>query len=228
MLDLGGVLVDWNPRHLYRQLIPEDEEMELFLSEVCTPEWNLQLDAGRPIGEAVAALCSEHPSQSHLIQAWQQRWIEMVAGPIPGMAELLADVVHAGYRCYLLSNCSAETWPAVLSAYPFLRQLHGVVVSGEVRRTKPDPELFVLACARFGLRPEQALFVDDLAPNVEGARRAGLRALQFSGAAALRAELAASGWAVPARPGGEPPDPPDQSSGARSGQHRGGQDSQWR
>ncbi|HZU74892.1 MAG TPA: HAD family phosphatase [Acidimicrobiales bacterium] len=188
VFDLGNVLVHWDPRHLYRQLLDE-ETLEQFLGEVCTREWNHALDLGRPFVVAVEELCAAHPDQRALIEAYHQRWMEMVPGPVPGMDEVVRRLHQSGVPMYLLTNSSAEKFPLVLERFDFLRLLSGAVVSGAVGVAKPDPGIFELACARFRLDPGQVLFVDDLAPNVEAARRCGLQALQFSGADQLQAHL---------------------------------------
>lgn len=56
VFDLGGVLIDWNPRYFYRRLFADPMEMEAFLATVCSPAWNDEQDAERPLAEATAQL----------------------------------------------------------------------------------------------------------------------------------------------------------------------------
>lgn len=193
MFDLGGVLVDWDPRHLYRSLFPLDTEVETFLRQVCSPAWNAELDRGRPFADAVAELAGRHPDLAGPIEAYWTEWEQMVAGPLPGMVELLGDLAVAGIRRYLLTNSSAETVPRAARAYPFLGELDGWLVSGEVGLLKPDPAMFELLVRRFDLRRTATLLVDDLPANVEGAGAAGLEAVLFTGAGPLRRHLLALG-----------------------------------
>jgi 2-haloacid dehalogenase len=187
IFDLGGVLIDWNPRYLYRRLFAGDEPgMERFLAEVCTPAWNRELDRGRPFQEAIDELKLEHPGQAPLIQAYWDRWPEMLGEVDRGTGELLCLLRATGLRLFALSDWSAQTFAVTRERVPELRLFEDILVSGEVGLVKPDPQLFELACRRFGVAPGRAFFVDDSAANVEGAQRIGMTALLFTGAGALR------------------------------------------
>jgi 2-haloacid dehalogenase len=175
--------------------------MEHFLATVCTPEWNLEQDRGRPFAEGIALLEAEHPDRAPLIRAYRERWIEMLAGAIEGSLEILAELRERGVPLYALSNWSAETFPEARASFPFLSQFRGILISGEVGVVKPDPEIYHIMCKRFRLTPAATLFVDDVAANVEAARRLGFAATQFRGAEHLRAALASAGL-LPATTGG--------------------------
>ncbi|MDH3451713.1 MAG: HAD family phosphatase [Gammaproteobacteria bacterium] len=190
LFDLGNVLIEWDPRRLYRKLFDGDEaSMEHFLATVCTPEWNLQMDAGKPFAEAVAELQALHPDRAELIAAWHLRWSETLGGAIEGSVEILAALRARGYRLYALTNWSAETFPVARERFEFLTWFEGIVVSGEVRMTKPDPDIFALALARFELTPSSTLFIDDSSANVATARRLGMHAVQFKDSSQLQAAL---------------------------------------
>ena len=196
VFDLGGVLVDWDPRHLYRQLIEDEAEMEWFLAEVCTLEWHRHHDIGRPLAEGVAELVALHPEHRDLIQAWEQRFAEMFVGDLPDTVAVLADVVALGDPVYALTNWSADGWPAAMDRFDFLAWFDDIVVSGLEQVTKPDRAIYDLLVERNGLDRERTVFIDDWDRNVEGARAAGLQALQFTTAARLRADLRALGLPV--------------------------------
>ncbi len=188
--DLGGVLIDWNPRHLYRKLFGGDEaSMERFLAEVCTPEWNAQLDAGRPLAEAVAELVAAHPDQADLITAYRDRWFEMLGGAFEGTVAILRELRDAGLRTYALSNWSAETFPGTRPHYPFLDDMDGILISGEVGVGKPHPAIFREFLRRFGLTPAATVYIDDWDRNVAAAGAFGIIAIRFVDAAKLRADL---------------------------------------
>jgi 2-haloacid dehalogenase len=189
VFDLGGVLVDWDPRHLYRELFDDPEEMEWFLAEVTTAEWNAHQDAGRPWAEGIETLVAEHPERRELIEAFHRRWPEMLAGEIPGTVDVLADLRAAGVRLVALSNWSAETFPAARERFDFLDWFEGIVISGEVGVNKPDRRIFERLVERFDVEPAAALFIDDSPANVEAARAFGFRAIEFTDATALRREL---------------------------------------
>ena len=190
IFDLGGVLIDWNPRHLYRKLFPGDEAgMEQFLAEVCTPEWNLELDRGRPFQEAIDELKRDHARQASLIQAYWDRWPEML-GPVDSEVVTILERLHRhGVRLFALSNWSMQTYATTRHRVPELGLFDDILISGEAGHVKPDPELFALAIRRFGVAPQRAFFVDDVDANVEAARRFGLTALLFTNATDLRRDL---------------------------------------
>jgi 2-haloacid dehalogenase len=197
VFDLGGVLIDWNPRYLYRSLIADEAEMEAFLADVVSAAWNLEHDRGRPFAEGVALLIREHPDQAALIAAYAERWVEMLGGPILGTVDVLAELRAAGVRLLALTNWSAETWPVGRSRFPFLDWFEGIVVSGTERIAKPDPALFRILIERYGLDPRRTVYIDDLPANVAVAAELGFRAIRFTDAADLRAKIRQAGIALP-------------------------------
>ncbi len=191
VFDLGGVLIDWNPRHLYRKLFPGDEvAMEDFLATICTQAWNEEQDSGRSWDEAVELLCARHPQHRDLIAAYHLRWDEMLAGEIPETVEILAELRARGTALYALTNWSAEKFPIARARFPFLAWFRGIVVSGEIAMRKPDPRIFRHLLQNHGLEARRTLFIDDSAHNVAAAHAEGLQAVRFTTPEALRAALA--------------------------------------
>jgi 2-haloacid dehalogenase len=193
VFDLGGVLIDWNPRYLYRTLFDDEAEMEAFLAEVTTQEWNAQQDAGRPWSEAVEALVAQHPDRRELIEAYWHRWPETLGGPIQGTVDILGELRARGVRTYALSNWSAETFPLARPRFPFLEWFDGILISGEAKLAKPDPRIFAHLLERFGLEPGSTVFIDDSTANVRAAEAAGLIAMRFENPEQLHGELSALG-----------------------------------
>ncbi len=190
VFDLGNVLIDWEPRRLYRKLFNGDgTAMERFLTEVCSPAWNLEQDAGRSWAEAIELLASRHPDRRDLIAAFRERWDEMLGGPIDGTVQILMELRTAGRPLYALTNWSAETFPLARSRYDFLGWFDGIVVSGEERLVKPDYRIYYRLLERFGLQPQETVFVDDSPVNVAAARHIGMTAIHFTEPAQLRREL---------------------------------------
>jgi 2-haloacid dehalogenase len=190
VFDLGGVLIDWDPRHLYRKLFAGDETaMENFLATVCTHEWNRRQDAGRSFAEGARLLKAEHPNKAELIDAYGARFHEMMSGPIAGSVEILAELRARGTPLYLLSNFSAETFPPAFERFDFLRWFRGMVISGEVGVIKPDLRIYEIMLARFAIDPYRAVYIDDVAVNAEAAAGMGIHGIHFTTPAALRDEL---------------------------------------
>jgi 2-haloacid dehalogenase len=197
VFDLGGVLIDWDPRHLYRKLLADDAAVEEFLATICTPEWNAELDGGRPFAEGVAELVERHPEHAAEIAAYHERWPEMLGGEIPGTVEILAELRAAGVPLYALTNWSAETFLISRDRFEFLDWFDGLVVSGQERVIKPDPRIFRLLLDRFGLDPGATFFADDSEANVAAAREVGFDAVRFTGPEQLRRDLVARGALSP-------------------------------
>jgi 2-haloacid dehalogenase len=197
--DLGGVLIDWNPRHLYRKFFGADEAaMERFLAEVATQEWNASFDAGRPFAEGVAERIAAHPDQAELISAYHTRWHEMLGGAFEGTLAILRELRRAGVPTYALSNWSAETFATTRALYPFLDEMDGILISGEAKVGKPDPAIFREFLRRFGLTAEATVFIDDWDRNVAAAAELGMVAIRFTDAAQLRSDLRGLGLALAA------------------------------
>jgi 2-haloacid dehalogenase len=203
VFDLGGVVLDWDPLHLYEKVFADPEDARRFLAEVCTLEWHAQHDLGTPMDETIPALCAEHPHHADAIRAWRERYIEMIDGTIDGMTELIEHLASSGVPMYALTNMPAEVWPELVEAYPIVLAFDGVVVSGEEFIVKPDPKLFQLLAERFDLAPNRTVFVDDSPRNVDSAWTLGFRAVRFESASQLCRVL--WGWGVSV--------PPDADSG---------------
>ena len=188
IFDLGGVLIDWNPRYLYRRLFDGDEAaMERFLVEICSPDWNLSLDAGRPFAEAVAELAERHPTQRSRIEAYHRRRLEMAAGPIGPTVALLGELDELGVPLYALTNWSVETFALVRHdpTYAFLDRFRRIFVSGELRLVKPDPAIYRQMLAGIGAEAASCLFIDDSDKNVAAAAGLGLQVHRFTAPSAL-------------------------------------------
>ncbi len=196
VFDLGGVLIEWDPRHVYRTIFtgPEAEaDMERFLAEVCTPEWNAEQDRGRTLAEATAILVARHPEQAELIEAYYGRWDEMLGQPIDGTVRIAQELKGGGVRLVALSNWSAETFPRARRRMTFLDDFDGVLISGAVGLIKPDRAIFDLVAQRHDVDPARAVFIDDSPKNIAAAAEAGFDAIHFESPEQLRRDLAGRG-----------------------------------
>ncbi len=193
VFDIGGVFLDWDPRHLYRKLIADEAELERFLAEVCTPSWHAEQDLGVTIAASVASLAAAHPEHAALIRAWEERNEEMVAGVITGTVAILDELEKAGVACYACTNMEPEAYTRRLARYPFMSRFAGTVVSSTEGCAKPDPALLARLVARYRLEPRAALFVDDRPANLDGAARLGFATHRFVSPELLRTDLVARG-----------------------------------
>lgn len=193
VFDIGGVFIDWNPLYLYRKLFDSEEDAVWFLENVCTPAWNLSLDAGKPFFESKAELTAKYPRFWREIEAYDSRWDEMVKGLFDEMVDVHRGLVEAEIPTFAITNFSAEKWFAKLPDWPFMQAFDGVVVSGIEKLVKPDPRIFALFCDRYGLEPQSCLFFDDNALNVASARAFGMNAIEVKSVEDVRAGLEAFG-----------------------------------
>jgi 2-haloacid dehalogenase len=194
VFDVGNVLLRWDPRNLYRTIFDDEDKMEWFLSTVCTNQWNLEQDRGRDWDEAVALLAQEHPDHEPSIRAFHERWEETVSGVIDENVAILEKLRKAGVPNYCITNFSAPKFILSQQKYPFLAGFDGVIVSGDERVLKPEPEIYNLLLSRYGLKAEDCIFIDDSKANVEGARAVGMHAIHFTETTDLGAELRKHGF----------------------------------
>jgi 2-haloacid dehalogenase len=190
IFDLGGVLIDWNPRYLYRKLFPSETEVEWFLENICTSEWNDEQDAGRSFEDATNELIQKYPKYTEHIAAWYGRWQETIGGPINGTVEILKAIKDSRkYRLYALTNWSAETFPWALDNFEFLHWFEGIVVSGVEKCRKPLPQFYRILFDRYNVNPSESLFIDDNLKNIEGAKGLGLNTIAFTSPEDLSQQL---------------------------------------
>lgn len=190
IFDLGGVLIDWNPRYLYRKIFKTEDEISWFLENICTSEWNDQQDAGRSFAEATQELLNKHPEWELPIKAWYERWEETVSGPISDTVEILRTFKESkSHKLYALTNWSAESFPVAQKKFDFLEWFDGIVVSGEEKTRKPFADFYKILFNRYSVVPSKALFIDDNLKNVEGGKEMGLNVIHFQSPDQLRNEL---------------------------------------
>jgi 2-haloacid dehalogenase len=194
VFDVGKVLFEWDLRHLFAKLISDADELDWFLANVVTPEWHFQHDAGRPLAEMVAERIALHPSYAPLIEAYRTRFNETIPGPVQGSLEIVRALAERGVPLFAITNFGAEFWNMFRPTQPIFDHFSDIIVSGTEKMMKPDPAIYALALQRFGLRPGEAIFIDDSHANVVGARENGFAAHHFIDAAGLRAELAELGF----------------------------------
>lgn len=190
IFDLGGVLIDWQPDHMYKKIIKDEQQRKWFLETICTMEWNEQQDGGRTIQEANKELITQYPEHRELILAYYERWEEMLIGPILPTVELFKNIKSSGkYKLYALTNWSAETFPRALELFDFLHWFDGRVVSGEEKTRKPYKEIYDIILNRFSLSPQKTLFIDDNIKNINAAKEIGINCIHFSSPEQLTEEL---------------------------------------
>src|SRR5450755_4762483 len=192
IFDFGGVLIDWNPRYMYRDEFGESSEMEHFLNKVCTEDWNLQQDKGRSLAEGTRILQDKFPEHAVKIRLFYDQWEKMVKADIPQNVSLLQKLKEK-YKLYGLTNWSAETFPIVFKRYSFFTLFDGIVISGEEKLIKPDKKIFELILERYHLDAKNSLFIDDNVNNIQTAKEMGFETIHVLEKTDLKTELYALG-----------------------------------
>jgi 2-haloacid dehalogenase len=193
VFDLGGVLINWNPRHLYRSLFTDPSEMEDFLARICTDDWHHEHDLGADIRESCENLAQMHPNYRNTIMAWAEHGEDMIAGQFDRTVDVLSELKATGISCYALSNMEREVFPVRYERFPFMKWFDGYVISGLEGVAKPDRRIFEILLKRYALEPQETVFIDDSQRNVEAARKLGIHSVHYKSAERLKHELIAQG-----------------------------------
>lgn len=201
VFDFGGVLIDWSPQYLYRELIPNEDERKWFLTHVCSMDWVIRQDGGQPIKEGTEELVAKFPEHEALIRAFYERWHEMVAGVLEDGVATVEKLAAANVPLFGLTNWSDETFPYAWERYPVLRRFKDIVVSGRVKMVKPDPAIFAEMLSRIhaqmpDVQPHELVFIDDNLTNIEAATRLGWHAVHHTDPAHTEARLRELGLPV--------------------------------
>ena len=189
IFDLGGVLIDWDPRYMYSSIFETKDAMEHFLATVCTSDWNEEQDGGRSIEEANKVLIEQFPEYTQEILAFYGRWEEMLNGVFEDTVDILRKICNQYPKVFALTNWSAETFPVALKRYEFLNWFEGVLVSGREKLKKPDPEIYKLLLSRYDLEADDCLFIDDNLRNVKAAIKTGIASIHYKNSAQLIEDL---------------------------------------
>ena len=189
VFDLGGVLIDWNPRHFFKTVFDKEAEMEYFLHNICTNDWNELQDAGRSLKDATDILVRHFPDYESLIRMYYGEWRKMLHGAIPGTVDILSKLKSNDHRILALTNWSQEPFPVAKEIFEFLGWFEDILVSGEEKLKKPVPAIFNLLIRRYQLEPAKSIFIDDNLRNVVAALEVGLDAIHFVSPEILVSEL---------------------------------------
>ena len=195
VFDFGGVLVDWNPEYLFKDVFTDRSELDHFLENICTPDWNEKQDAGRPLSEAIRTLQVKHPKYRDEIRLYYEEWTTMLGGPIEQNVALLRPL-KTSYRLFGLTNWSAETFPIASDLYPFFGEFEGIVISGVERLAKPDERIYLLLLERYQLTASECLFIDDNERNILVAKTLGFHTIHLGNCVCLEEELTRLGIRV--------------------------------
>lgn len=203
VFDLGGVVLRWEPRRAYQQVMPADQ-VDDFMCEISFDEWNRCHDAGQSWDDGEADLISQLPHRQEAIEAYRRYFDHTIPGMVPGTGAIMAELQRAGIRLVGLTNWSADLFRPTKRRFGLLNRFAGIVVSGEEGIVKPDPQLFRILFDRYQVAPESAVFLDDSAANCATAEGLGMQAIRFVDADTARQQLVDRGVLDARRPVDEP------------------------
>jgi len=196
IFDLGGVLIDWNPKNVYKSYFETNEGMDYFLNNVCTLAWNEEQDGGRPIEEANEILLRQFPEYTKEILAFYGEWESMLNGAIESTVGILKSIRNQSDQVFALTNWSAETFPIAIKQFEFLGWFDGILVSGQEKLKKPDPKIYQLLLEKFDLHSKDCLFIDDNLRNVNAAINEGIESIKYENPVQLKDQLSLHGIMV--------------------------------
>lgn len=194
IFDFGGVVMDWNPRYFFKDYFKDDEKMEFFLKNIAVDEWNAEQDRGRTLAEGTEIQVAKFPEWEKEIRAYYDNWSIMLRSEIPKNVEVLRKLAKTQYQLFGLTNWSHETFPYALENYDFFELFDGkIVVSGQEKLIKPNPEIWKVLLDRYAIKAEESVFIDDNFKNIEVAKSLGFLTIHITENTDLDDELSKIG-----------------------------------
>jgi putative hydrolase of the HAD superfamily len=189
IFDLGGVVLEWNPERVLQRYYADDALRILMRSALFQhPDW-LDLDRGT-LQEA------ELVSRVAVRAGRPAAELEGLLGAVreslhtkPDTVALLEKLFARGVPLFCLSNVASSIFAYLRRRHSFWHVFRGIVISGDLKIMKPEPEIFQHLLDRYGLSPGDTVFVDDSEPNVQAARALGLQGVWFKDAQQCEREL---------------------------------------
>jgi len=188
--DVGNVIVRWDPRALYAKMFEEPADLDRFLSHVCTLDWHVEHDKGVAFPDNAAPLIARFPEHEARIRAWDERFPEMLSGPIAETAAVIEALAARDVPQFAVTNMPQSKWPAVQAMSPVhFGHFRDAIVSGDEGVIKPDRRIYEIVLERTGLQAADLLFIDDSAANIAAAMDIGFHTHHFTDPAHLRAAV---------------------------------------
>lgn len=182
ILDVGRVLVAWQPMETMRELGIAEETVEILTKALFdSGVWN-EADRGVLSDDEFLELAirqvPEHEAEVRLF--WNN--VDKAIWQLPYVKIWIQAMKKAGYGVYILSNYGNWTYEKTKeTALNFLEDVDGAVFSYEVKQIKPDAAIFQALCDKYSLEAEECVFLDDLPANIEGAKSFGMQGIVFKG-----------------------------------------------
>ena len=196
VFDLGGVMINYNPRSIIASLGYDQEKGDELCNAIfLDPVWQ-EMDKGiyMTYKEALPVFVSRHPElKDDILRFFGPTWMEVYTVKNDTEEILFNWVADKGLDIYALSNYAADGFEYVRQRHRFFRRMKGYVVSAFEREMKPQPRIYQILLERYSLVPEETVFIDDLQANVDTANSLGMRGIRFTDPMQVRRELEAMG-----------------------------------
>ena len=189
ILDFGKVLVDYDFDIFFRRCVPDENRRKQFVPILYNDGLTPVVDRGeKPFEEIVDDLIAENPEFEPELRIFSEYYPDLITGEIPGMKNLLVKLKSEGFKLYGLSNWCSKVY-ITMDQYDIFKLLDGYIVSSEVHKIKPEPDIYQCLFERFNLKPEECVFADDKEENVEASIKEGMPAIVFKNAEQFETEL---------------------------------------
>jgi 2-haloacid dehalogenase len=192
ILDIGNVLIEWQPERFYDREIGVARRRQMFAA-VDLHAMNDRVDLGEPFRDVIYETAEAYPAFRDEIRMWHDRWIELAQPAIAESVTLMKRLQSRGVPVFALSNFGVESFAYAQTQYDFLNAFDRSYISGQLRMAKPDPAIYAHVEQSSGIAPENLLFTDDRADNIAAARARGWQTHLFDGPQGWAARLVAEG-----------------------------------
>lgn len=179
VFDIGNVLLNFKPIE-YLETKMEEESIKAVKEAVFdSPEWPMLDEGTITEKEAIRVISERNAEIKDLVELAFDNWYDMLT-PIENSVKLLKELKAKGYNLYYLSNFQELAYDYIIKEYEFFGLFDGGVASFAEKLMKPDKDIYEKLMERYDLNPDECLFMDDTALNIDGAEKVGIKGIVFT------------------------------------------------
>ena len=177
IFDLGKVLVKFNPKNPFKNILKSEDEINFFFKNICTWEWHINQDIVYDTRPATEEKIKKHPEFQEAINALYGRFQEMIVGVYSENLSIALGLKKKNIPIYILSNFPGDQFDIFASNHDFVEEFDDMIISGKVGIKKPDPKIYKLCISKFNCNPNKTLFIDDRPENTKAAAIEGFQTI---------------------------------------------------
>lgn len=180
ILDVGKVLVEWDPDMAFRRLGFEGETLRAVKeATVASPDWNEFDRCALSYEDMLAKFISNAPEYEKEIRlVWDN--VGLPISRYDYSIPWIRRMKQKGYKVYILSNYSKWTYENTMEALSFLEDVDGALFSFQVQQIKPEQEIYQSLLDKYHLQPQESVFIDDRQENIDAAVKQGIHGIRFT------------------------------------------------